>query len=181
VAGSTTVGLNGPPVDPGPKWIGSRQEAARVGRTYRDRGRRLVFTNGCFDLLHAGHVRYLEAARRLGDGLMIGLNSDASVSRLKGPSRPVTPLLERAYVLGGLGCVDHVVAFEEDTPARIIEAVGPLVLCKGGDWPEDKIVGRDTVLALGGSIHSLDLVEGLSTTKLIERIIALNQTGKHTD
>ncbi len=161
--------------------IGTRQEAARIGLAFRRRGWRLVFTNGCFDLLHAGHVRYLESARRLGDGLMVGLNTDASVGRLKGPSRPVMPLAERAYVLGGLGCVDYIVAFDEDTPARLIEAVGPLVLCKGGDWPEDMIVGRETVLARGGSVHSLELVKGQSTTELIERIIELNKTGKDTD
>jgi rfaE bifunctional protein nucleotidyltransferase chain/domain len=168
-------------VDPEGKWVATRSEAARIGDHFRQQGWRLVFTNGCFDLLHAGHVQYLERARRLGDGLMVGLNTDASVGRLKGPSRPVTPLAERAYVLGGLGCVDYVVAFDEETPAQLIAAVGPLVLCKGGDWPEDKIVGRDTVLARGGSVHSLDLVEGLSTTMLIERIVALNQTGKDTE
>jgi rfaE bifunctional protein nucleotidyltransferase chain/domain len=167
--------------DPAQKWIARRDEAARVGLDFRQRGWRLVFTNGCFDLLHAGHVRYLEAARRLGDGLMVGLNTDDSVRRLKGPTRPVTPLAERAYVLGGLGCVDFVVSFEEDTPARLIEAVGPLVLCKGGDWPEEKIVGRDTVRALGGEVYSLELVEGLSTTRLIEKIVALNKAGRKTE
>ncbi|MBU0515998.1 MAG: D-glycero-beta-D-manno-heptose 1-phosphate adenylyltransferase [Proteobacteria bacterium] len=168
-------------VTPDKKFIRDWTRAAEVGRIYRRKGRRLVFTNGCFDLVHAGHVDYLEKARRLGDGLMVGVNTDASVRRLKGPRRPVTPLDQRAFVLGGLGCVDYVVPFDQDTPARLIKAVGPMVLCKGGDWPVDRIVGRETVVALGGEVYSLELVPGLSTRGLIERIIELHKTGDGTD
>ncbi|MFP5258330.1 MAG: adenylyltransferase/cytidyltransferase family protein, partial [Acidobacteriota bacterium] len=112
--------------------------AATIARTRQ--GRRVVFTNGCFDLLHAGHVDLLIRARALGDLLVVGVNDDGSVARLKGPSRPVTPLAQRAYVLAGLACVDHVCAFAEDTPLALIEAVLPAVLVKGGDWPVASIV-----------------------------------------
>lgn len=135
-------------------------------------GRRLVFTNGCFDLLHAGHVDLLERARALGDLLMVGLNDDASVARLKGPSRPITPLPERAYVLAGLSAVDFVVPFAEDTPLALITAVAPDVLVKGGDWPIERIVGREAVLAGGGRVLSLPLLPGLSSTLVIERVAA---------
>jgi len=135
----------------------------------------LVFTNGCFDLLHPGHVDLLERCRKLGDGLMVGLNSDDSVRSLsKGPDRPVNPAAHRAFVLAGLCCVDFVVVFEQSTPARLIERVQPQVLVKGGDWPVEKIVGRDTVEALGGRVLSLPLLPGFSTTKLIASIRATN-------
>ncbi|MHC1789707.1 D-glycero-beta-D-manno-heptose 1-phosphate adenylyltransferase [Solidesulfovibrio sp.] len=136
-------------------------------------GRRVVFTNGCFDLLHAGHVDVLTRARALGDLLLVGLNDDASVARLKGPSRPVTPLAQRAYVLAGLACVDFVAPFAEDTPLELIRAVLPDVLAKGGDWPVAAIVGNDLVTARGGRVVSLPLVPGLSTTAVIARILAL--------
>lgn len=131
---------------------------------------RLVFTNGCFDLLHPGHVDLLARARALGDGLMLGLNSDASVRRLKGPQRPVAAERERAFVLAGLASVDFIVLFGEDTPLSLITAVRPQVLVKGGDWPVEKIVGRDVVEAAGGKVVSLPLLPGYSTTALIERI-----------
>ena len=130
----------------------------------------LVFTNGCFDLLHPGHVDLLARARALGQGLILGLNSDASVRRIKGPARPVVCERERAFVLAGLSSVDFVVLFEEDTPLNLITAVRPRVLVKGGDWPVERIVGREAVEAAGGRVVSLPLLPGYSTTALIERI-----------
>ena len=135
-------------------------------------GTRVVFTNGCFDLVHAGHVRYLEAARALGDALVVGLNDDASVRRLKGAGRPILALAERAEVLAGLTAVDHLVAFAEDTPLALIEMLQPDVLVKGEDWAADDIVGRDVVLARGGRVERIDLVPGLSTSEIIRRIRA---------
>ncbi|MBF0482542.1 MAG: D-glycero-beta-D-manno-heptose 1-phosphate adenylyltransferase [Desulfovibrionaceae bacterium] len=137
--------------------------AARPGKT-------VVFTNGCFDLLHPGHVDLLARAAALGDLLIVGLNSDASVARLKGPSRPVTPFAERAYVLAGLASVDYVAGFEEDTPLALITELAPDVLVKGGDWPVPAIVGGEAVAARGGRVVSLPLLPGFSTTRLIEKI-----------
>lgn len=131
--------------------------------------KKVVFTNGVFDLLHVGHVRYLQEARKLGDALVIGVNSDASVRRLKGPTRPVQNENDRAEILAALGCVDFTVIFSEDTPANLIELVKPQVLVKGGDWKIDQIVGADFVLALGGQVLSLQFVDGKSTTKIIEK------------
>ena len=136
----------------------------------RASGERLVFTNGCFDLLHPGHVRYLEAARALGDALVVGVNDDASVRRVKGAGRPVLRLAERAEVLAALAAVDHVVAFSEDTPLRLIELLEPDVLVKGADWGPDEIVGSDVVRRRGGQVERIDLVPGVSTTELIRRI-----------
>jgi len=133
-------------------------------------GLRLVFTNGCFDILHPGHVDYLQRARALGDRLIIGLNSDASVRRIKGEKRPINTERDRAQVLSGLACVDHVIIFDEDTPYELIRAVRPHVLVKGGDWPLESIVGRDIVTALGGDVLSIPMLPGYSTTGIIERI-----------
>lgn len=133
---------------------------------------RVVFTNGCFDLLHPGHVDLLTRARELGDLLVLGLNSDASVLGLKGPSRPVTPWQDRALVLAGLSCVDFVVGFDDPTPLALIEAVLPDVLVKGGDWAVEAIVGREAVEAAGGRVVSLALLPGYSTTGVIARIKA---------
>ncbi|HDQ39515.1 MAG TPA: D-glycero-beta-D-manno-heptose 1-phosphate adenylyltransferase [Desulfonatronum sp.] len=133
----------------------------------------IVFTNGCFDLLHAGHVHLLRRARAYGDALIVGLNSDASVRRLKGRSRPIFSLVERAYVLSGLECVDRVLPFEEDTPLELIRAVHPHVLIKGGDWPKERIVGASDVESWGGSVFSLELLPGYSTTSTVRRIIQL--------
>lgn len=138
-------------------------------------GKRLVFTNGCFDILHPGHVDYLARARDLGDLLVVGLNSDASVRRIKGKTRPVNPEGDRALVLGALACVDYIVIFEEDTPYQLIRTVMPDILVKGGDWPVEKIVGRDIVEAKGGQVLSIPLLPGYSTTRIIERICALGQ------
>lgn len=131
---------------------------------------RVVFTNGCFDILHVGHTRYLRDARELGDLLVVGLNSDESVRRLKGPERPIQCEQDRAEVLASLGAVDYVVVFTEDTPRDLIEKVDPDVLVKGGDWPVEKIEGAKFVLAKGGEVKSLPFHPGHSTTSLIERI-----------
>lgn len=134
-------------------------------------GQRIVFTNGCFDILHPGHVQLLATARAKGDVLVLGLNSDESVRRLgKGTDRPVNPLAERAYVLAHLASVDFVTPFAEDTPLELITAIQPDVLIKGGDWAPEHIVGRDVVAARGGVVLSLPLLPGYSTTGLLERI-----------
>ena len=129
-----------------------------------------MFTNGVFDLLHPGHVRYLQDARRLGDALIVGVNSDRSVRANKGPERPITPQNERAEVLLALACVDAVAIFDEETPAAIITRVQPDVLVKGADWGPDNIVGRDTVEARGGRVVRVELAPGYSTTDLIGKV-----------
>lgn len=136
----------------------------------RTRGERLVFTNGCFDLLHVGHTRYLQEARKLGDCLVVGINSDASVRAIKSDGRPIVPEAQRAEVLAALACVDHVVLFDEPDPRALIAAIQPDVLVKGGDWPIDQIVGRDIVQACGGRVVTIPLVPDVSTTSLIRRI-----------
>lgn len=135
----------------------------------RSSGKKIVFTNGCFDLLHVGHVRYLQEARRLGDILVVGVNSDASVKRLKGPTRPVQIEADRAEILAALGAVDFTVIFTEDTPENLIHKVRPDILVKGGDWKIDSIVGAPFVMSYGGQVMSLQFVDGKSTTKLIEK------------
>jgi D-beta-D-heptose 7-phosphate kinase/D-beta-D-heptose 1-phosphate adenosyltransferase len=137
---------------------------------WRASGRAVVFTNGCFDLLHAGHVRLLEAARQQGDVLVVGINSDASVRALKGPGRPVVPEAERAETLLALEAVDRVVVYEDATPEAVIGALLPDVLVKGADWALDAIVGRDVVERAGGRVVRVELVAGRSTTALLERI-----------
>jgi D-beta-D-heptose 7-phosphate kinase/D-beta-D-heptose 1-phosphate adenosyltransferase len=143
----------------------STLSAERVG------GKRIVFTNGCFDLMHIGHTRYLQAAKELGDILIVGVNSDASVRSLdKAPDRPIVPDAQRAEVLAALGCVDYVVVFNESDPLQLITSVQPDILVKGGDWALDRIVGRDIVEARGGVVKTVPLVPGLSTTGLLQRI-----------
>ena len=139
-------------------------------RQARARGERIVMTNGCFDILHAGHVRYLAEARALGDRLVVAVNDDASVGRLKGPTRPIVPLQDRMAVLAALAAVDWVVPFSEDTPARLIDAVQPDVLVKGGDYRIDQIAGHEGVLARGGEVKVLRFVDGRSTSSIVERI-----------
>ena len=137
----------------------------------RAQGKRIVFTNGCFDLMHVGHTRYLQAAKALGDVLVVGVNSDASIRTLdKAPDRPIVPEAQRAEVLAALGCVDFVVIFDESDPLQLITAVEPDVLVKGGDWTMDRIVGREIVEARGGVVKTIPLVPGLSTTGLLQRI-----------
>ena len=135
----------------------------------RRRRRRIVFTNGCFDLIHPGHVRYLRAAKKLGDVLVVALNSDASVRRLKGPTRPLVHERDRAEVMAALEMVDYVTLFEQDTPFELIKFLQPDVLVKGGDWKPDQIVGADVVRTAGGTVRSLHFADGYSTTNLITR------------
>ena len=136
----------------------------------RKNGKKIVFSNGCFDILHRGHVEYLSKAAAYGDVMVIGLNTDASVRRLKGPSRPVNDEKARAFVLAGLECVTAVVLFDEDTPYNLIKTVQPDVLVKGSDYKPENIVGYDIVTAKGGKVVTVDLVEGFSTTKTIEKL-----------
>jgi rfaE bifunctional protein nucleotidyltransferase chain/domain len=144
--------------------------AATVIRKLRKNNKKIVFTNGCFDILHAGHVTYLSKAKSLGDILVIGLNSDSSVKKIKGKSRPIVSQKNRALLLAGLEAVDFVVIFNELTPARLIKAVRPDVLVKGGDWKKEKIVGADFVESYGGKVKSLKYIKGLSTRGLIAKI-----------
>lgn len=150
-------------------------DIAGVAERLRRQDKRIVFSNGCFDLIHAGHARYLEEAKGLGDVLIIGLNSDASVKRLKGERRPIIPETERGVVLAALEAVDYVVVFEQDTPYELIELIQPDILVKGGDWEISQIVGADLVLSKGGRVHNLCFQEGVSTSAIIERINMLNK------
>lgn len=147
-------------------------------KTLRVKGAKIVFTNGCFDIVHAGHVRYLRKARSYGDCLVVGMNSDASVRAIKGDRRPIVPQDERAEVLCALESVDYVVIFDEPTPLRVIEAIKPDVLAKGADWAAKDIVGSDAVRKNGGRIRRVTLVQGKSTTNIIRRILELHETGK---
>jgi D-glycero-beta-D-manno-heptose 1-phosphate adenylyltransferase len=156
------------PTDPR---IMDRAALVRMVNVWRLKSDRIVFTNGCFDILHRGHVEYLQEAAALGDRLVIGVNSDRSVQRLgKGLDRPINDQDSRALVLAALRCVDAIVIFDEDTPLDLITAVQPDVLVKGGDWKPEQIVGADVVKARGGEVRSLKLVDGFSTTRLIDRI-----------
>ena len=139
-------------------------------KSLKESGKKIVFTNGCFDILHTGHVSYLNEAKSCGDILVIGLNSDASVKRLKGETRPVNNEADRKFVLENLKAVDFVFIFEEDTPLKLIKEVNPNVLVKGGDWKVEQIVGSDFVMANGGEVKSLQFVKGYSTTNIIEKI-----------
>lgn len=153
---------------------GMRDERQKL----RESGLTLVFTNGCFDLLHPGHVRYLAEARALGDRLLVAVNADETVRRLKGEGRPLTPIAERLEMLAALRSVDYAVPFDEETPAEIIAAVVPDVLVKGGDWSVDRIVGRDTVEKAGGRVLSLPFAPGYSTSLIVERIVSRSSPGR---
>lgn len=161
------MGLHGVPLHP--EMLTLEEAILRFGPGKRN-GRRVVFTNGCFDLLHPGHIGSLEQARALGDALVVGLNSDASVRRLKGAGRPVLPERERAEILAALECVDAVVIFDEPTPREVIARLLPDVLVKGGDWAGDQIVGREEVEAAGGRVVSIPVVPGYSTTAILRKI-----------
>ena len=150
----------------------SADEAAAFADSVRARGGAVVLTNGVFDLLHPGHVRYLQDARALGDALIVAVNSDRSVRANKGPSRPINPERERAEVLLALACVDAAVIFDEETPHAIISRIQPDVLVKGADWAEDNIVGRDVVEGRGGKVVRIELAPGYSSTELIRRVKA---------
>ncbi len=151
--------------------IKNRDVLAAIITEERIKGKRVVFTNGCFDLLHVGHVKYLQKARAFGDLLILGLNSDASVRRLKGDKRPLIGEEERAHLLAALDCVDYVVLFDEDTPLQLIESLKPLVLVKGGDYSPDGVVGKDVVESYGGRVELVEFVDGKSTTNIIEKIL----------
>jgi len=161
------VGLHGVPLNP--EILTLDEAILRFGREKRN-GRCIVFTNGCFDLLHPGHIGSLEQARALGDALIVGLNSDASVRQLKGAGRPVLPERERAEILAALECVDAVVIFDDLTPREVIARLLPDILVKGGDWPGDQIVGREEVEAAGGRVVSVPVVPGYSTTEILQKI-----------
>ncbi len=147
------------------------KELTKVIDAHKADGRKIVFTNGCFDIIHAGHVRYLRDAKALGDILVVAMNSDLSIREIKGPNRPITPQAERADVLSELSSIDYVTVFDEPTPLKVIETVKPDILVKGEDWGEGEIVGADSVKAAGGRVVRIKLVEGVSTTVIIKRIL----------
>ena len=147
------------------------EEIIQIRARYRELGRKIVFTNGCFDILHIGHVRYLNHARSLGDALIVGVNSDRSVRGIKGDSRPIIPEMERAEVISALASVDLVFIFDDPTPKRVIDAVVPDVLVKGADWDISEIVGRGTVENAGGVVCNVPLVEGTSTTQILRKVL----------
>ena len=151
--------------------IKTRKGLLKIIKDLKAKGKRVVFTNGCFDLLHIGHVRYLEEAKTLGDVLVVGVNSDTSVRRLKGSKRPILPEEERAEILSGLGCVDYVTLFDEIDPLKLITSLRPDVLVKGGDWTKDQIVGREEVERSGGEVFIFPFVKKASTSNLIETIL----------
>ncbi|HEY5190683.1 MAG TPA: D-glycero-beta-D-manno-heptose 1-phosphate adenylyltransferase [Candidatus Deferrimicrobium sp.] len=166
----------GIPEDPSARVIPRRSVQTLCARL-RSEGKRIVFTNGCFDLLHAGHAQYLRRAAALGDVLLVGLNSDASVRRLKGEGRPLQRATDRAYLLASLSCVSYVTIFPEDTPARLIGEVIPDVLVKGGDWKGKKIVGSDVVRAHGGTVKTIRFLPGRSTTSILARAADIRRKG----
>ena len=155
--------------------IRSAASVKRLLESERQKGRAIVFTNGCFDLLHVGHVKYLQKARRLGDLLVLGLNSDASIRRLKGPKRPLIDQDERAHILAALDCIDYVVIFDEDTPLELIREVRPHILVKGGDYQPDQVVGKDFIESYGGRVELITFVDGKSTTNIVEKILQAYQ------
>jgi rfaE bifunctional protein nucleotidyltransferase chain/domain len=151
--------------------IKTLEEIVQIRARYRELGKKLVFTNGCFDILHVGHVRYLNQASSLGDALIVGVNSDLSVREIKGKSRPIMPELERAEVLAALACIDFVFVFDDPTPKRVIDSIIPDILVKGADWDISEIIGRDTVENAGGVVRNVPLVEGTSTTEIIRKVL----------
>jgi rfaE bifunctional protein nucleotidyltransferase chain/domain len=161
----------------------SREDLRERITTLKREGKRIVFTNGCFDILHIGHVKYLEQAKGLGDILVLALNSDSSVRSIKGPLRPVVPQDERAYIMASLKVVDYVTIFDEETPLALIEHIGPDILVKGGDWCEETVVGRESVEKRGGRVVIIPQFNGTgadrpaSTTSVIERIITAYKKG----
>ena len=150
--------------------IKTRGELQKILRELKRRGKRIVFTNGCFDILHIGHVRCLEEAKKLGDILIVAINTDRSVRSIKGPSRPLVPEAERAEVLSALACVDYVVTFDEPDPLSLISSLKPHVLVKGGDWTPEAVVGREVVEKGGGRVVIIPQVQGVSTSTIADRI-----------
>ena len=148
-------------------------ELVKVLESLREAGKRIVFTNGCFDILHAGHVRYLTAARSKGDALILGLNSDVSVKSIKPENRPIVSQDQRAEVLAGLTCVDYITIFDDPDPLVLIQTIKPDVLIKGADWKETEIIGSDIVKSYGGKVIRIEVVPGISTSRIIQRILKL--------
>ncbi|MDY6915847.1 MAG: D-glycero-beta-D-manno-heptose 1-phosphate adenylyltransferase [Candidatus Cloacimonadota bacterium] len=155
------------------------QKLAKTTKKAQNKGNKIVFTNGCFDIIHAGHIQYLQEARMLGDILLVAVNSDNSVKRLKGPARPLVPEMQRCQVLNALKMVDLITVFNQNTPYDLIKKISPDVLVKGGDWQEENIVGADIVLKNGGRVESLSYKAGFSTSQIIEKV--LKAYGKRTD
>jgi D-beta-D-heptose 7-phosphate kinase / D-beta-D-heptose 1-phosphate adenosyltransferase len=153
------------------KKIKETKELLRIIKNLKAKGKRIVFTNGCFDILHLGHVRYLEKAKALGDILVVGMNSDSSVRKLKGPRRPIFPEEERTEILAGLGCVDYITIFNEADPLKLITSLKPNLLVKGGDWTREQIVGREVVERSGGELVIIPFVKGASTSNVIDTIL----------
>jgi rfaE bifunctional protein nucleotidyltransferase chain/domain len=153
------------------KHISDLDQLLALVTSHRMRGRQIVFTNGCFDILHAGHVSYLQRAKALGDILIIGVNSDDSICRLKGPTRPINPLEDRIQVLAALACVDYLIAFEEDSPSHLIRKLHPNIYVKGGDYTKETLLETPVVEEYGGIIKFLPFLENRSTTRIIERIL----------
>jgi len=151
--------------------IKTREEVRNIIKDLKAKGKRIVFTNGCFDILHLGHIRYLEGAKALGDTLVVGVNSDHSVQNLKGPKWPILPEEERAEILSGLGCVDYIIIFDEKDPLELISILQPNILVKGGDWTKETTVGREVVERSGGEVVILPFVEGASTSNLVDTIL----------
>lgn len=154
--------------------IRTLQETKEECERLKVSGQKIVFTNGCFDILHPGHTRYLAAARELGDHLIVAVNSDSSVRAIKGPDRPIFSEYVRAELLAALGCVDSVLVFNEDNPLKVIQYLLPDVLVKGGDWTEETIIGADVVKKAGGIVKSIPYIDGFSTTDLINKILKLH-------
>ena len=152
---------------------GDEKEVEALLSEYRETGKKIVFTNGCFDILHIGHLRYLEKSHSHGDILVVGINSDRSVKKIKGPPRPIVPEMDRAELLMGLRPIDHVIIFDEETPLNLISKVQPDILVKGGDWNPEEIVGSNIVKASGGKVLSIDFEDGHSTTNIIKKIAGI--------
>jgi D-beta-D-heptose 7-phosphate kinase/D-beta-D-heptose 1-phosphate adenosyltransferase len=149
------------------------EEASEIAKDLKERGKKIAFTNGCFDILHVGHIQLLERAKSFGDVLIVGLNSDDSIRRIKGEERPINPEEDRARVLKSLEVVDYVIIFNEDTPLETIKKLKPDILVKGGDWTPDNIVGRNIVESYGGKVKVVDLLENKSTTQILNKILSL--------
>ena len=151
--------------------IKDQKDLQKIVKDLKSNGKRIVFTNGCFDILHLGHVRYLEKAKSLGDVLVVGVNSDSSVRKLKGSKRPILPEKERTEILSGLGCVDYITIFNEADPLKLINSLKPNLLVKGGDWTREQIVGREVVERSGGELVIIPFVKGASTSNVIDTIL----------
>jgi len=161
-----------------PSKVISLKKFVKIRKKLKKEGKTVVFTNGCFDILHKGHVHLLKRAKKLGDILIVGLNSDSSVKRIKGEKRPIFSVKDRAFVLSSIDVVDYIVIFNEDTPLKVIKAIEPDVLVKGADWDKKSIVGREIVESLGGKVVRIPVLKGFSTTSVIEKLLRLSPKNK---